>query len=152
MWTSRRQVREGHRPIFPVARSRCARCRAAQVPDRAVIADDVLRACALVESIDILSDEGEPVAAAPLGDDVMCRIRLARCDARATPVVPFPDEPRVACECLRRREILRSERFPQSLRPRKVGTPLAADTPAPVTMVSRFAAEMRLANSRIPSL
>ena len=68
---------------------------------------------ALVEAVDVLSDQRESRASAPRGQDRMCRVRLGLCDGRAAPVVPLPDRSRIMREGFRRRELFSPEVPPQ---------------------------------------
>ena len=79
-------------------------------------------------------------AQAPVGQHVVREVRLAGGDELAPPVVPLPDRARdrartpagVASSSTRKC-------FQRPSVPRNVGTPLAAETPAPVSTVTRRA-------------
>src|SRR6185312_1938083 len=86
----RRQRIERDAQILPVLRA--AAGAAPQHPDRPVVADDVARAGALVQAVDVLRDQREARRLAPLRDDVMRGVGLTLRDHAAAPFVPLPDE------------------------------------------------------------
>ena len=76
--------------------------------------NDISGSSTLVESVDVLRDQGEirkPLA--PRREHVMRRVRFALRDHLPAPVVPLPHEFRIAREGLRSGEGFRFEVFPQ---------------------------------------
>lgn len=88
--------------------------RASQPPNGPVIADHVVGPRALVQSIHVLRNERESVSLAPARDQLMAGVGLTSRDSSAPPVIPLPDQLRVAPERLRGRELLRPERSPEA--------------------------------------
>ena len=124
MRTPRRNLRIRHRGIMPSPR----RCRAASpalhLPDRSVESNDVampLSRCSLgggrlMQPVDVLRDECEVgEALAPGREHSMRRVRLARGDLPAAPVVPLPHQARITRKCLRRGERLGFEALPKTV-------------------------------------
>ena len=74
-----------------------------------------------MEPIDILRDQPECIVRTTFKFDKsdMGRIRLFRGNQFAPPVVPFPDQPRVALKGFGRCQILRSKIAPQAVCPAK---------------------------------
>lgn len=96
----------------PTPRYRTPACIAAA--KWTVIADHVVGPRALVQSIHVLRNERESVSLAPARDQLMAGVGLTSRDSSAPPVIPLPDQLRVAPERLRGRELLRPERSPEA--------------------------------------
>jgi hypothetical protein len=80
----------------------------------------VARARALVEPVDVLRDQRDALSRAhPLRERVMRGVRLGIADDLPAPVVPFPHELRIGGESARAGERLGAEASPQSARAAK---------------------------------
>ena len=110
----RRERLDGDAEVFPFRRAALA--GAAQPPDRSVIPQHLPCARALVQAVHVLGHEREAVARTPTRDDRVRGVRLGRRDQAAPPVVPFPDQRRIARERMRSRELFGAERSPQAAR------------------------------------
>ena len=78
------------------------------------------RAGSFVQTIDILGDERKVIKdTAPVGQDIVGAIWLARGNVLTAPVVPLPDQHRVTRKRTRCRELFGSKRSPQPLRASK---------------------------------
>ena len=103
----RRQRRERHLFVGPACCALVAGRPALQHPDGAVEAHDATRACALVQAVDVLREDGDALPLARPGRDGPVRgVRLGLCDQLTTPVVPGPYRGGIGGEPGRRGEVL----------------------------------------------
>ena len=103
------------RHAFVAPRQGAATVPAGKLPDRSVQPHETLRSRAYVQVVHVLRDDGARLRVSrPLREHVVRRVRLARGDRRATPLVPLPHQCRIARERFRRSEILGAERSPQT--------------------------------------
>ena len=144
----RRQRRQRSPPIHP-------RNPTSQAPDVPNIPMDLQHVPAprqIMQTIHILSNQGERRNTRLKRDQgTMSRIRRSIGNQAATPVVPLPDQLRVASERLWSRQILGPELAPESGRAAEVGIPPSADTPAPVSTATERAPPRIFRTSSITS-
>ena len=118
MGATRRDLAEGDVAIIGDRMFR----RAADFPNVAVEFQDVRRAGEGMEAVHVLGDEGElREGFFPGGQGRVAGIGGASGDQAAPPVIPFPDELRVAGEGFGRGQVLGPEPAPQPLLPAEGG-------------------------------
>ena len=89
-------------------------------PDRSVKPDQMAGAGANVQVIDVLRDHcAALIPLRPFGNDAMRRVWLTTGNRLPPPLVPLPDERRVAAKSIRRRELLGPDMSPETPRPAK---------------------------------
>src|SRR5262245_14747295 len=121
---TRGKVARGGRLGAPGGRAGAGWPRAPQFPDRSVHAHDIVRRGGFVQTVDVLRDQRElRKPPAPRRQHVVRAVRPARRDQAAPPLVPLPDQLRVARERLRRGELLGPEIPPQPAGTAKRGHP-----------------------------
>jgi hypothetical protein len=76
--------------------------------------DDMTAASALVQIIDILSNDRQITRSLPLRDRQMSCIWLCLRNQGAAPLIPAPDPTWIAPESLRRRQVLSLKPLPKS--------------------------------------
>lgn len=92
----------------------------AKKPDVAVNLQYMTAARAVVQTVDILSNQGEPLFPPfEVGEGKVAGIRGDRGDLLPSPVIPFPNQHRIAGERLGSRQIFRAELTPQPFRSTK---------------------------------
>jgi len=106
--------------------------RAAELPDVAVQLDDVAGARLGVEAVDVLGDDREfPEQPFPAGQDLVAGVGPDGSDDPAPPVVPFPNEPRIAGERFGVASDSARYCFQSPSWPLNVGTPTPRRCPRP---------------------
>jgi len=115
---TRRDVREGGFEIF----RHLGFFQAAELPDVAVKLEDVFRPRPAVQAVDILGDENKAGQLLfPSSQDEVTGIGLSSGDNLPAPVIPFPDQNRVALKSLGCGQVFGPELFPQAVLAAKSG-------------------------------
>src|SRR5271169_6636375 len=108
----RRQFGKRSAAVGPIG----AALEAAHAPDVTVQLEDAAAASAVVETVDVLRNEVEaPFLALQFNQSAMGGIGRNLGNGLTAPVVPFPDEARIAQECLGGGQFLRFVFFPEAL-------------------------------------
>ena len=141
MGTVKRQFRQRDSSIGPSVRRAAAILETADLPDRAVKPHDIGGAGALVQSVHVLGDQGEPrLPPAPLGQDLVRAVGRGGRDQLAPPVIPLPDGARVPAKSLRRGEVFRARVLPEpgrAAKPTTRGEPTTEGRPTAVGNAGR---------------
>ncbi len=105
--TAGRYIRKRYRVVTPVRGGCVALVPTAELPDRAVKANDVAGARALMQPVDVLGDECESIdPLAPGSQNVVTPVGSNTRYLLSSPVVPLPDQVRVTTKRLRGGQLL----------------------------------------------